>query len=121
DAHLAYAESYEIIRFIIAQFGEDKLRAIILAFREGVSHDDALRTGIGIDTDELDQLWKASLNYPGDQPRATGTTRDSSDWSNFVGTGLASGTLVLVIALLVVGLFRLSTHRRPRQRPAHLG
>ncbi|MEA2512492.1 MAG: hypothetical protein QOJ59_1979 [Thermomicrobiales bacterium] len=121
DAHLAYAESHEIIRFIIAQFGEDKLRAIILAFREGVSHDDALRMGIGIDTDELDRRWKASLNYPGDQPRATGTTRDSSDWSDFVGIGLASGTLVLVIALLVVGLFRLSTHRRPRQRPAHLG
>jgi hypothetical protein len=119
DASLAYAESYSIVRFIIDEFGEDKLAAVIAAYREGVSHDEALMKGIGVDIDELDRLWKERLDYPGDQPRGTGTTRDDpSRWTDFFGTGLASGALVLVIALLITGFFRLTGSRRPRQ-PLH--
>jgi hypothetical protein len=121
DATLAYAESFTIVRFIIDTYGEDKLAAVIAAYRGGVSHDEALRSGIGVDIDELDRLWKESLDYPGDQPRATGTTRETSRWTDFFGTGLASGALVIFIALLVVGLFRLTSTRRLRHHATRLG
>ena len=121
DAALAYAESLSIVRFIIDHFGEDKLAAVIAAYREGVSHDEALMKGLGVDIDGLDRLWKESLDYPGDQPRGTGTTGHGSSWTDFVGTGLASGVLVILIALLVVGLFGLTTGRRTRRPAQHLG
>ncbi len=115
DASLAYAESYSIVRFIIDEFGEDKLATIIAAYREGVSHDEALVKTIGVDIDELDRLWKERLDYPGDQPRGTGTTRDDpSRWTDFFSTGLASGALVLVFVLLIAGFFRFFAARRPR-------
>jgi hypothetical protein len=114
DASLAYAESYSIVRFIVDEFGEDKLAAVVAAYREGISHDEALMKGLGVDIDELDRLWKERLDYPGDQPRGTGSARDDpSRWTDFFGTGLASGALVLFVALLIVGFLRVVS-RRPR-------
>ncbi|HKG25928.1 MAG TPA: peptidase MA family metallohydrolase, partial [Thermomicrobiales bacterium] len=115
DAALAYAESLSIVRFIIDHFGEDKLAAVIAAYRDGVSHDEALMKGLSVDIDGLDRLWKESLDYPGDQPRGTGTTGHDSRWTDFYGTGLASGVLVILIALLAVSLFGLTTGRRTRR------
>jgi hypothetical protein len=121
DATLAYAESYSIVQFIIATYGEDKLATVIAAYRDGLSHDEALRRGIGVDIDKLDRLWKESLDYPGNKPRATGTTRETSRWTDFFGSGLASGTLIIVIVLLVVGLFRLTSTRRVGHHAPRLG
>jgi hypothetical protein len=118
---LAYAESYSIVQFIINTYGEDKLAAVIAAYRDGVAHDDALRRGLGVDTDQLDQLWKANLDYPGDKPRATGTTSQPSHWTDFFGTGLASGALVVFVALIAVALFRLASARRFRRHAPRLG
>ena len=121
DAALAYAESLSIVRFIIDHFGGDKLAAVIAAYRDGVSHDEALMKGLSVDIDGLDRLWKESLDYPGDQPRGTGTTGHDSRWTDFFGTGLASGVLVILIALLAVGLFGLTAGRRTRRPAQHLG
>jgi hypothetical protein len=121
DMVLAYAESYSIVQFIITTYGEDKLAAVIAAYRDGVSHDEALRRGLGVDTDQLDQLWKANLDYPGDKPRATGTTSQPSHWTDFFGTGLASGALVVFVALIAVALFRLASARRFRRHAPRLG
>jgi Peptidase MA superfamily len=112
DAGLAYAESLSIVRFVIDRFGEDRLRAVIAAYRTGVSHDDALWQGLGIDMDGLDRLWKESLDYPGDRPRSAATTKDRSAWTDFFGSGLASGALVFLCVLLAVGLYGLTSARR---------
>jgi hypothetical protein len=85
---------------------------VIAAYREGVSHDQALRQGIGVGIDELDRLWKGSLDYPGDQPRSAGSSRDDAGWTDFFGTGLAAGSLVIGVALLAVAVLRLTTSRR---------
>lgn len=121
DAALAYAESYSVVRFIIETYGQDKLAAIIAAYRDGVSHDEALRRGIGVDLNELDRLWKQSLNYPGDKPRTTGTTRDTSQWTDDVGTGFAGAALVTVIGLLAVRTSRITSSRRLRHHVSRLG
>jgi hypothetical protein len=61
EVDLAYAESLSIVSFIIDHFGADKMGALIGAYREGLSHDDAARSALGVDLDELDRLWKESL------------------------------------------------------------
>ena len=75
DTVLAYAESFAIVNFIIDTYGDEKFAALIAAYRTGVSHDDAMRAALGFDLDELDRLWKESLDYPGDQPRSAGNRR----------------------------------------------
>jgi hypothetical protein len=57
-ASLAYASSYSIVTFIRETYGEDQLRALVLSYREGISHDEALMQTLGITTSELDSLWR---------------------------------------------------------------
>jgi hypothetical protein len=66
EARLAYAESLSVVTFIIDLFGADKMAAYLAAYKEGLSHDDAARKGLGVDLDELDRLWKESLGYQDD-------------------------------------------------------
>ena len=58
-AYLAYAESASVVRFLIARYGAAKVGATLTAFRDGVTYDEALRAGIGADTDALDAAWRA--------------------------------------------------------------
>jgi Peptidase MA superfamily len=64
EVDLAYAESLSVVTFIIDHFGADKMGQLIAVYRDGISHDDAARRALGVDLDELDRLWKASLGYP---------------------------------------------------------
>jgi hypothetical protein len=58
-AYLSYAESASVVRFLIARYGAAKVGATLIAFRGGVTYDEALRAGIGADTDALDAAWRA--------------------------------------------------------------
>lgn len=112
DAALAYAESYSVVRFILDRYGEAGLAAVIRAYPQGVSHDDALRMGIGVDIDELDRLWKESLNYPGDTPRGAGSTQPVSGTGSAgnddfpIGLGLAAAAVICALLLGLVATRR---------------
>ncbi len=110
--HLAYAESYSIVTFVIEHFGIDKLRELIAVYREGVSHDEALRRTLGVNTDGLDQLWKASLNYQGDHPDGVGGT--VGDHQPAAGVGAAVVTAVMLLAVFMHLLWRFGRHKRNR-------
>jgi hypothetical protein len=61
EVDLAYAEGFSVVTFIIDRYGPEKMGALIDAYREGLSHDDAARAALGVDLDELDRLWRESL------------------------------------------------------------
>jgi hypothetical protein len=69
EATLAYGESYLVTQFILDQYGEDAVQAIIAAYRNGASHDDVLRDALGLTIEELEQAWLGELasNWRGDQ------------------------------------------------------
>lgn len=119
-AALAYAESLSIVRFIVDYFGIEKLASLIAAYREGQTHDEAALEALGVDLDGLDQLWKQSLGYRGDQAQAGGQTNGSSD----LGSGahlLASGALFMgaaAVAAIAVGFVVM---RRSRREQSELG
>jgi hypothetical protein len=71
--HLAYAESVSVVEFMIAQWGEAAVGNVIAAYRDGVSHDEAFKRGLGVTVGELEQLWRDSLGYTGDRPTDDGT------------------------------------------------
>ena len=81
DADLAYAESFSIVSFIIEEFGEEAMGALIQVFAEGISHDEAVQRALGVSMDELDRRWKASLGYEGDR-MAPGAATSENGGSN---------------------------------------
>lgn len=121
DTTLAYAQSLSIVTFIIAEFGKDKLAALIDVYREGVSRDEALQRALGVTTEELDARWKASLGYAGDRAPSGGlTTRSPGDrstpwsWTDLAPL-LASGVPLMAFAAIVAIALGVSTIIRNRR------
>ena len=63
-ASLSYAESYSLVEFILDQYGEEKMTQLIDIFTEGAYYDDALQEALGVDTDGLEDAWRAWLGAP---------------------------------------------------------
>ncbi len=58
---LSYAESYEVVTYLINEFGRDKMLALLNTFEQGSGYDEALLKVYGFDMDGLNAEWMASL------------------------------------------------------------
>ena len=63
-ANLAYGQSGEVVRYIIDTYGSDKMAELLKIFAEGELYDDALMQALGVNTDQLDNEFRASFNLP---------------------------------------------------------
>jgi hypothetical protein len=61
ESLLSYAESYEVVSYLINEFGRDKMLALLNTFERGSGYDEALNKVYGFDMDGLNAAWKASL------------------------------------------------------------
>jgi hypothetical protein len=111
DATLYYAESLSVVQFVIDHFGAEKMAALIDAYKQGVSHDQAATMALGVDLDELDRMWKESLGYQGDRGQAGGITPISGDNEGSASL-IASGALVMGFLALFAVLVGIVTIRR---------
>ena len=55
--YLSYAESYSFVDYLVAEYGQAKILALLEVFREGADYDEALREVYGFDMDGLYQHW----------------------------------------------------------------
>jgi hypothetical protein len=69
----SYAQSESIVEFLIEEHGHESISRILAAYREGVSHEQAVEMGLGMSLDELDAAWKEWLDYEGDRAEGPGT------------------------------------------------
>ncbi|MCY3895688.1 MAG: peptidase MA family metallohydrolase [Chloroflexi bacterium] len=60
-ALLAYAQSRSFVKFIIDRWGTSAISEILDAYRDGASHDSALRQSVGVGLDALERQWLATL------------------------------------------------------------
>lgn len=60
---LAYAQSGEVVRFLIKEYGGDKMAALLAAIQSGERINPALQAVYGFDTDGLDNVWRVSLGF----------------------------------------------------------
>jgi hypothetical protein len=58
EAVLSYAESYSLVEYLIASYGQAKMAELLTVFREGSGYDDALEEVYGFDMGGLDALWR---------------------------------------------------------------
>lgn len=61
QALLSYAQSRDVVEFIVATHGEAKLQELVAAFAAATPVDEALPTVLGRTVDELDADWRATL------------------------------------------------------------
>ncbi|MCA1726060.1 MAG: hypothetical protein LC748_17795, partial [Thermomicrobia bacterium] len=72
QALLSYAESESVVNFIINAYGSKYIGALVSAFKDELSYDQAAHKVLKESIEDLDKEWKASLNYSGDQGGITG-------------------------------------------------
>jgi hypothetical protein len=64
EAVLSYAQSGAVVNFIIDTYGPEAMAELLNAFAEGALYDEALVQALGVDTDGLDNAFRASLDLP---------------------------------------------------------
>jgi hypothetical protein len=86
---LAYAESVSAVAYIVDTYGQDALVKLIRAYADGVSDDEAFRTGLGVTLADVEAGWLASIGAAaperaGPLPAPGGAV--PSDWTGQSGT-----------------------------------
>ena len=61
ESLLSYAQSYELVRFLIDEYGQEKMFELLSTFRQGAGYDEALNNVYGFDMDGLDTRWRATF------------------------------------------------------------
>jgi hypothetical protein len=65
ESTLGYAESYEVVNYLIDEFGREKMLELLNTFHQGASYDGALTKVYGFDMDGLNARWQTSLAAAG--------------------------------------------------------
>ncbi len=66
---LSYSQSYSIVKFLIEEYGRDKMNDLLVALRDGETIDAALQQVYGFNVEGLEDAWRASI---GAKPRVAG-------------------------------------------------
>jgi len=61
ESLLSYAESHEVVKYLVDEFGRDKMLALLNTFEQGSGYDEALNKVYGFDMDGLNVAWRASF------------------------------------------------------------
>jgi hypothetical protein len=61
QAILAYAESFEIVSYLVGEYGRDKMQELLNIFGQGSGYDEALNRVYGFDMDRLNALWQTAM------------------------------------------------------------
>jgi len=72
EAVLAYAQSYSLVEFLIASYGQEKMLELLNTFREGSTYDGALKEVYGFDMDGLDVRWRDYIGASASPAREAG-------------------------------------------------
>ncbi len=60
-ARLSYAESYSLVKYLLDNYGQDKMLDLLTVLKQGSTYDEALTEVYGFDINGLDTRWRATL------------------------------------------------------------
>lgn len=118
DAQVAYAAAESVVRYLLHEYGPDRMRALLSRFGEGRTPDDALRAVYGKGQDEIEDGWRISLGLRprdrGGAPSPDGTQTAGAHRSAAEGRIVVAGVaaIVVVLAVSVTGSLLLARRRR---------
>jgi len=97
QSYLSYAQSYSLVEFLIAHYGQDRMYELLNSFTQGSSYDGALNTVYGFDMDGLNTLWRG---YVSEQYKSTEVT--TAEMHPALIGALAALATALLLALALV-------------------
>lgn len=59
-AYLSYAESNNVVEYLLAEYGSEKMHDLLMTFKGGATIDDALEANYGLNLDQLNSDWQLS-------------------------------------------------------------
>jgi hypothetical protein len=93
-ATLAYAQSRQVVSYLIGTYGPERMAELLQVFKEGSTYDRALQRVYGLDIQGLDNEWRASLGLP---PRQRGTAATPMSLPTLALYGADTPTAVALI------------------------
>ncbi len=117
-AYLSYSQSYSITKFLIETYGQDKMTALLVALRDGLTVEEALTQTYGFDVDGLEDEWRKSI---GAQPRAVSAEPTAQPTPTFVPTIVPVGGAPLVTQVTATPVPTSSFDGQPTQTPGRTG
>jgi hypothetical protein len=74
-ALLSYAQSYNLVRYLIDTYGQAQMLSLLETFRAGATPDDALMMVYGFNTNGLEDEWRAAIGA-GPRPQDTALNQE---------------------------------------------
>jgi hypothetical protein len=63
-ADISYTQSYSLIKFLIEQYGKDKILEFLRTLRDGATVDEALQQVYGFDIEGFEDAWRDEIGAP---------------------------------------------------------
>ena len=60
-AYISYAESYSLVKYLLDNYGQDKMLDLLTLFKQGNTYDEALTQVYGFDIEGLHARWRETL------------------------------------------------------------
>ena len=91
-AYLSYSQSYSITKFLIETHGQEKMTALLVSLREGLTTDEALMQTYGFDVEGLEDAWRQAI---GAQPQTVAAQPTTQPTPTIVPTFVPVGGVAL--------------------------
>ncbi len=64
QAQLAYGQSYQVVKFMVDAYGEEKFAELLNIYQNGALPDEGLQQVYGMNQDQLENAWRAKIGVP---------------------------------------------------------
>jgi hypothetical protein len=117
-AYLSYSQSYSVTKYLIETYGQDKMTALLLALKDGVTIDEALQQTYGFNTDGLEAAWRDAIGAP---PRPVPAQPTAQPTPTFVPTIVPVGGVSSALQVTSTPVPTSSFGGQPTETPARTG
>jgi hypothetical protein len=117
-AYLSYSQSYSIAKFLIETYGQEKMTALLIALRDGLTIDEALMQTYSFDVDGLEAAWRQGI---GAQPRVVSAQSTTLPSPTFVPTFVPVGGVSSALQVTTTPVPTSSFGGQPTETPGRTG
>jgi hypothetical protein len=117
-AYLSYSQSYSVAKFLIETYGQEKMTALLVSLRDGLTTDEALMQTYGFNVDGLEDAWRAAI---GAQPSSVSAQPTAQPSPTFVPTIVPVGGVAPVQQVTPTAIPTSSFGGQPTEIPSRAG
>jgi hypothetical protein len=121
-AYLSYSQSYSVVKFLVETYGQEKMTALLLALRDGVTINEALVQTYGFETDGLEAAWRDAVGaQPRPAPNGASAQPTAQPTPTLVPTFVPMGGAAAVLQVTSTPVPTSSFGSQPAEAPARSG